>query len=200
MARISGIDLPRDKRIEVALTYIYGIGPARAAKVLEVTGIDPDIRVKDLTEEQEAKLRDAIEQLDNGSRAGGKLHAFTQRGIAGDQTRFLDDIERTPLGQEHIRLRIQLQPGAELAGRFSGSFRNCPNLRAILRKQGQDKIRLPQLGLSQHEHAGVVGALRHELFERYRRDIVRGVEGYGTRYLFRIPRDRYGLPQNRYRL
>ena len=56
MARISGIDLPRDKRIEVALTYIYGIGPARAAKVLEVTGIDPDIRVKDLTEEQEAKL------------------------------------------------------------------------------------------------------------------------------------------------
>ena len=61
MARISGIDLPRDKRIEVALTYIYGIGPARAAKVLEVTGIDPDIRVKDLTEEQEAKLRDAIE-------------------------------------------------------------------------------------------------------------------------------------------
>ena len=61
MARISGIDLPRDKRIEVALTYIYGTGPARAAKVLEVTGIDPDIRVKDLTEEQEAKLRDAIE-------------------------------------------------------------------------------------------------------------------------------------------
>ena len=61
MARISGIDLPRDKRIEVTLTYIYGIGPARAAKVLEVTGIDPDIRVKDLTEEQEAKLRDAIE-------------------------------------------------------------------------------------------------------------------------------------------
>ena len=61
MARISGIDLPREKRIEVALTYIYGIGPARAAKVLETTGIDPDIRVKDLTEEQEAQLRDTIE-------------------------------------------------------------------------------------------------------------------------------------------
>ena len=61
MARISGIDLPRDKRIEVALTYIYGIGPARAAKVLETTGIDPDVRVKDLTEEQESKLREAIE-------------------------------------------------------------------------------------------------------------------------------------------
>ena len=61
MARISGIDLPREKRIEVALTYIYGIGPARAKKVLEVTEIDPDIRVKDLTEDQEAQLRDAIE-------------------------------------------------------------------------------------------------------------------------------------------
>ena len=61
MARISGIDLPRDKRIEVALTYIYGIGPARAAEVLKATGIDPDLRVKDLTEEQEAQLRDAIE-------------------------------------------------------------------------------------------------------------------------------------------
>ena len=61
MARISGIDLPRDKRIEVALTYIYGIGPARAAKVLETTGIDPDTRVKDLTEDQEAKLREVIE-------------------------------------------------------------------------------------------------------------------------------------------
>ncbi len=61
MARISGIDLPRDKRIEVALTYIFGIGPARAAQVLKDTGINPDIRVKDLTEDQEAMLRDAIE-------------------------------------------------------------------------------------------------------------------------------------------
>ena len=62
MARISGIDLPREKRIEVALTYIYGIGPARAAKVLENTKIDPNTRVKDLTEDQEALLREAIEQ------------------------------------------------------------------------------------------------------------------------------------------
>ena len=61
MARISGIDLPREKRIEVALTYIYGIGPARAAKVLKDTGIDPDTRVKDLTEDQEAQLRETIE-------------------------------------------------------------------------------------------------------------------------------------------
>ena len=61
MARLSGIDLPRDKRSDVALPYIYGIGPARAAEVLTKTGINPDTRVKDLTEEQEGQLRDAIE-------------------------------------------------------------------------------------------------------------------------------------------
>ena len=61
MARISGIDLPREKRIEVALTYIYGIGPARAPKVLEITKIDPDTRVKDLTDAEENLLRDAID-------------------------------------------------------------------------------------------------------------------------------------------
>ena len=61
MARIAGVDIPNQKRVEIALTYIYGIGPARAAKVLQTTGIDPDTRVKDLTEEQEGLLRDAIE-------------------------------------------------------------------------------------------------------------------------------------------
>ena len=62
MARISGIDLPRDKRIEVALTYIFGIGPHRAAEVLAKTGINPDTRVKDLTEAEEAALRDVIDK------------------------------------------------------------------------------------------------------------------------------------------
>ena len=62
MARISGIDLPRDKRIEVALTYIYGIGATRAKEILEKTGINPDIRVKDLTDDQEAQLREVIEK------------------------------------------------------------------------------------------------------------------------------------------
>ena len=78
MARISGIDLPRDKRIEVALTYIYGIGPARAAKVLADTGINPDIRVKDLTEEQEAQLRDVIE---HNYIIGGDLRRETAMNI-----------------------------------------------------------------------------------------------------------------------
>ncbi len=61
MARISGVDLPREKRVEIGLTYIYGIGLATSKKLLEETGIDPDIRVKNLTEEQIVKIRDYIE-------------------------------------------------------------------------------------------------------------------------------------------
>jgi small subunit ribosomal protein S13 len=61
MARLAGVDLPRDKRMEVALTYIYGIGPARAAELLEKTGISPDLRSKDLTDEQVSALKDVIE-------------------------------------------------------------------------------------------------------------------------------------------
>jgi small subunit ribosomal protein S13 len=61
MARISGVDLPNSKRVEIGLTYIYGIGRARSNEILEKTGINPDIRVKDLTEEDVAKLRDVIE-------------------------------------------------------------------------------------------------------------------------------------------
>jgi len=60
MARIAGIDLPKDKRIEVALTYIFGIGRTSAAKILKETGVNPDIRVKDLSDEDEAKLREVI--------------------------------------------------------------------------------------------------------------------------------------------
>ena len=62
MARISGVDLPREKRIEVGLTYVYGIGPAIAKKICEETGINPDTRVKDLTEAEEAKLRECIDK------------------------------------------------------------------------------------------------------------------------------------------
>lgn len=62
MARIAGIDLPREKRIEIGLTYIYGIGRTSANKILELAEIGPDTRVKDLTDEQEAKLRDVIDK------------------------------------------------------------------------------------------------------------------------------------------
>ena len=61
MARIAGVDLPRDKRVEYALTYIFGIGLPSSQKILEMTGINPDIRAKDLTEDDVAKLRDVIE-------------------------------------------------------------------------------------------------------------------------------------------
>ena len=60
MARIAGIDLPREKRIEIALTYIYGIGRTSATKILAEAGVNPDIRVKDLSEEDEGKLREVI--------------------------------------------------------------------------------------------------------------------------------------------
>ncbi len=62
MARISGVDLPKEKRVQIGLTYIYGIGRPTADKILEATGINPDIRVKDLTEQDVAKLRDYIDQ------------------------------------------------------------------------------------------------------------------------------------------
>ena len=62
MARISGVDLPREKRIQIGLTYIYGIGLPTADKILAETGVNPDTRVKDLTEEDVSKLRDYIEK------------------------------------------------------------------------------------------------------------------------------------------
>ncbi len=61
MARISGIDLPRDKRIEIALTYIYGIGRKTATNICQETGVNPDIRVRDLSEGDEAKIREYID-------------------------------------------------------------------------------------------------------------------------------------------
>ena len=62
MARIAGIDLPREKRVEIGLTYIFGIGRKSAQDILKMAGVNPDIRVKDLTEDQEAALRDVIDK------------------------------------------------------------------------------------------------------------------------------------------
>ena len=71
MARISGVDLPKDKRIEIGLTYVYGIGRTSAKKILEETGINPDTRVKDLTDAEEAKIRECIGK---NSMVEGDLH------------------------------------------------------------------------------------------------------------------------------
>jgi small subunit ribosomal protein S13 len=63
MARIAGVDLPREKRIEIGLTYIYGIGRTSSNRILEKAGVNPDTRVRDVTDEEVGKIRDAIEEL-----------------------------------------------------------------------------------------------------------------------------------------
>ena len=78
MARIAGVDLPNDKRLEIALTYIFGIGRTRAMKILQATGVDPTIRVKDLSEVDTGKLRQEIETK---YRVEGALHAEVQMNI-----------------------------------------------------------------------------------------------------------------------
>jgi small subunit ribosomal protein S13 len=78
MARLMGVDLPRDKRMEIALTYIYGIGRTRAAALLVATGISPDLRSKDLTDEDVLALR---EQIDAGFKVEGDLRREVQADI-----------------------------------------------------------------------------------------------------------------------
>jgi len=78
MARIAGVDLPRDKRVEIGLTYIYGIGLTTARKVLEVTGVNPDTRVNDLTDEETTKLR---EYIDRSLRVEGDLRREVSMNI-----------------------------------------------------------------------------------------------------------------------
>jgi small subunit ribosomal protein S13 len=78
MARIAGVDLPNDKRIEIALTYIYGIGRTSADKIIADTGINPDTRVKDFTEDEVAKIRD---QIENNYKVEGDLKREVQSNI-----------------------------------------------------------------------------------------------------------------------
>lgn len=83
MARIAGVDLPREKRLEVALTYIYGVGRTRAAETLAATGVSPDTRVKDATEEELVKLRDYIE-------ANFKVEGDLRREVQADIRRKIE--------------------------------------------------------------------------------------------------------------
>ena len=83
MARLAGVDLPREKRIEIALTYIFGVGPTVAQQIITTTGINPDTRVKDLTEEEEQKLR---AELENNHKVEGDL----RREIAMNIKRLMD--------------------------------------------------------------------------------------------------------------
>ena len=83
MARLAGVDLPNSKRIEIALTYIYGIGRKSANDILAKTGIDPDTRAKDLTDDEVAKLRDEIE-------ANYKVEGDLRRDVALDIKRMIE--------------------------------------------------------------------------------------------------------------
>src|SRR3978361_101221 len=83
MARLAGVDLPRDKRMEVALTYIYGVGPTRAKATLAATGISPDLRSRDLTDDDLVALRDFI---DGNYNAAGDL----RREVAADIRRKIE--------------------------------------------------------------------------------------------------------------
>lgn len=77
MARLAGVDIPREKRVIIALTYIYGVGKTRAEETLSATGIDPNIRVKDLSDEQLVQLRDHIE-------GNYKVEGDLRREVAAD--------------------------------------------------------------------------------------------------------------------
>jgi small subunit ribosomal protein S13 len=83
MARIAGVDVPRDKRVEVALTYIYGIGPTRAREILARTGVDPDTRVRDLTDEEVVRLRNDID-------ANVEVEGDLRRDVAQDIKRKME--------------------------------------------------------------------------------------------------------------
>jgi small subunit ribosomal protein S13 len=83
MARIAGVDLPRDKRVEVALTYIFGVGMARAQQALAVTKISPDTRVRNLTEEEVTRLRDYVDR-------NFKVEGDLRRDIAMDIRRLVE--------------------------------------------------------------------------------------------------------------
>ncbi len=83
MARIAGVDLPRDKRIEIGLTYIFGLGRKSASDILAATGIDPDTRVRDLTEDEVSKLR---EHIDHNYVVEGDL----RRNVAFDIKRLIE--------------------------------------------------------------------------------------------------------------
>jgi small subunit ribosomal protein S13 len=83
MARLAGVDLPRDKRLEVALTYIYGVGRTRAKLTLEATGISPDLRARDLTDDDVVRLRDHIE-------GSYKIEGDLRREVAADIRRKIE--------------------------------------------------------------------------------------------------------------
>jgi small subunit ribosomal protein S13 len=83
MARIAGVDLPRDKRVDIALRYIYGIGPTRAYRIVDATGVDPATRVRDLSEEEIVRIREFIDR-------NFKVEGDLRRDVASDIKRKIE--------------------------------------------------------------------------------------------------------------
>jgi small subunit ribosomal protein S13 len=83
MARIAGVDLPREKRVQVALTYIYGIGTSRSNEILQITGVNPDTRVRSLTDEEVTRLREVIDR-------NYKVEGDLRRDVAMDMRRLIE--------------------------------------------------------------------------------------------------------------
>ena len=109
MARIAGIDIPREKRVEVALTYIYGIGLPTSKKILEQTSINPDTRVRDLTEEQVNRLREVVDR-------NHKVEGDLRREVALNVKRLIEI--GSYRGLRHRRGLPDLRHGARRAAEF----------------------------------------------------------------------------------
>ena len=142
MARISGVDLPRDKRVEIGLTYIYGIGRKTSNDILAATGVNPDTRVRDLTEEDISKLR---EYIDHNCRVEGDLRrdiAFdikrlieigcyrgirvaTEESVTAQIFPFADSVQRQTLVQERVRERLWQTRRSNQGGITDGSSERC---------------------------------------------------------------------------
>jgi len=111
MARIAGVNLPNNKRIEIALTYIYGIGSTRAAEVIEKTGISPDVRVKDLTESEVNTLRVEIEQFMVEGDLRRRVHSSIQRLKDINSYRGMRHKRRLPVRGQRTRANARTWKG-----------------------------------------------------------------------------------------
>ena len=141
MARIAGIDLPKEKRVEIGLTYVYGIGRKTANDILAKAGVNPDTRVKDLTDDDEAKIRDAIEQL--GVAVEGDLRREIAlnikrlqeigcyRGIRHRKGPFVVREQRPTQEQEKVLRRPSLIRRSNLYGKVVKQWQRQPLLRSL---------------------------------------------------------------------
>ena len=125
MARIAGVDLPRDKRVEIGLTYIYGIGPTLSKEILSKAGIDADIRVRDLSEDDVAKMSvDIIKQIQNDNNYSDEIKII---GPADASLSKANDYYRKVvyLKSENYRDLVEIKDSIEKWSRDSVEYRKC---------------------------------------------------------------------------